>query len=228
MNLATYVHRPRSSPPRSVLAQPNGTLWISDGRGGVTRVDLNGDQQSSGRTRGEPNGLAMAEDGTIYVANIGTGTIQKMHPDGRAEELSYRSRWCQTYKSPGFSSAWSPRDRHLMAGSTCEPAGGPMMPPCPDDPVKWKRGAVGTSSRTPAASRESISMCRDVARYLALCPVRTKVESFGAVYGLARTAIWVSTRTQLHSRTWVMTMGSRTGAVAPGEIVASSTACPRI
>lgn len=29
----------------------------------------------------------MADDGTIIVANIGTGTIQKLHPDGRAEEF---------------------------------------------------------------------------------------------------------------------------------------------
>jgi gluconolactonase len=36
---------------------------------------------------GEPNGLAMAEDGSIYVANIGTGTIQRLHPDGRTEEF---------------------------------------------------------------------------------------------------------------------------------------------
>jgi len=73
--------------PESVLAQPNGTLWVSDGRGGVTRIDPNGSQQFLGGLGGEPNGLAMAEDGTIYVANIGTGTIQKMHPDGRAEEF---------------------------------------------------------------------------------------------------------------------------------------------
>ena len=25
--------------PESVLAKPNGTLWVSDGKGGVTRID---------------------------------------------------------------------------------------------------------------------------------------------------------------------------------------------
>jgi gluconolactonase len=73
--------------PESVLAQPNGTLWTSDGRGGITRIDPDGQQQFFGGLGGEPNGLAMDDDGTIYVANIGTGTIQKLHPDGHTEEF---------------------------------------------------------------------------------------------------------------------------------------------
>lgn len=73
--------------PESILALPNGTLWVSDGRGGLTRIDPDGQQHFFGGLGGEPNGLAMADDGTIYVANIGTGTIQKFHPDGRTEEF---------------------------------------------------------------------------------------------------------------------------------------------
>ena len=34
--------------PESVLAQPNGTLWTSDGRGGVTRINPDGSQQFIG------------------------------------------------------------------------------------------------------------------------------------------------------------------------------------
>jgi gluconolactonase len=73
--------------PESILAQRDGTLWTSDGRGGVTRIDPDGQQHFLGGLGGEPNGLAMAEDGSIYVANIGTGTIQRLHPDGRTEEF---------------------------------------------------------------------------------------------------------------------------------------------
>lgn len=73
--------------PESIIAQPNGTLWVSDGRGGVTRIDPDGQQEFIGGLGGEPNGLAMMDDGSILVANIGTGTIQKLHPDGRAEEF---------------------------------------------------------------------------------------------------------------------------------------------
>ena len=73
--------------PESVLAQPDGTLWTSDGRGGVTRINPDGSQQFIGGMGGEPNGLAMAADGSLYVANIGTGTIQRLRPDGQVEEF---------------------------------------------------------------------------------------------------------------------------------------------
>ena len=75
--------------PECVLAQPNGMLWTSDGRGGITRIDPDGQQQFFGGLGGEPNGLAMADDCSIYVANISTGTIQKLHPDGRTEEFLF-------------------------------------------------------------------------------------------------------------------------------------------
>jgi gluconolactonase len=52
--------------PESVLAQSNGTLWTSDGRGGVTRINPDGSQQFLGGLGGnEPNGLAMADDGSL-------------------------------------------------------------------------------------------------------------------------------------------------------------------
>jgi gluconolactonase len=51
--------------PESILAKPNGTLWVSDGRGGVTRIDPDGQQTFLGGLGGEPNGLAMADDGSI-------------------------------------------------------------------------------------------------------------------------------------------------------------------
>ena len=73
--------------PESIIAKPTGTLWVSDGRGGITRIDPNREQHFLGGLGGEPNGIAMIDDGTIIVANIGTGTIQKLHPDGRVEEF---------------------------------------------------------------------------------------------------------------------------------------------
>ena len=74
--------------PESVLAQPNGTLWTSDGRGGVTRINPDGSQQFLGGLGGnEPNGLAMTDDGSLIVANLGLGKVQKLHPDGHVEDL---------------------------------------------------------------------------------------------------------------------------------------------
>ncbi len=73
--------------PESIIAQPNGALWTSDGRGGVTHINPDGTQQFLSGLGGEPNGLAMADDGSLLVANIGVGTIQKLYPDGRTETI---------------------------------------------------------------------------------------------------------------------------------------------
>src|SRR6266581_8075938 len=48
--------------PESILAKPNGTLWVSDGRGGVTRIDPDGQQTFLGGRRVIPNKIAMADD----------------------------------------------------------------------------------------------------------------------------------------------------------------------
>lgn len=73
--------------PESVLAQSDGTLWVSDGRGGITHINPDGSQHFLGGAGGEPNGLAITADGSILIANIGLGIIQKMHPDGRVEDF---------------------------------------------------------------------------------------------------------------------------------------------
>lgn len=73
--------------PESIIARPDGTLLVSDGRGGITRIDPDGSQQFIGGLGGEPNGLALLDDGSILIANIAVGGIQKLHPDGRVEEF---------------------------------------------------------------------------------------------------------------------------------------------
>ena len=73
--------------PESIIAQPNGTLLVSDGRGGITRIEPDGRQDFLGGLGGEPNGIALMDDGSILVANIAIGGIQKLHPDGRVEDF---------------------------------------------------------------------------------------------------------------------------------------------
>ncbi len=74
--------------PESVLAQPDGTLWTSDGRGGVTRINPNGSQQFvDGLGGNEPNGLAMTDDGSLIIANLGQSKVQKLHTNGQVEDL---------------------------------------------------------------------------------------------------------------------------------------------
>ncbi|MCL4797943.1 MAG: SMP-30/gluconolactonase/LRE family protein [Burkholderiales bacterium] len=90
--------------PECILAEPDGTLWAADARGGVMRIDPDGTQmlvaqQSNARfgatgdfearfTQGTlPNGLAFAANGDFLIANFGTDALEVMTRDGRSRTL---------------------------------------------------------------------------------------------------------------------------------------------
>ena len=73
------------SRPECIIAMPDGTLWISDNRGGVTRRTADGAQTIIGRIGGDPNGLAMDRQGCLHIANIGDGKLYRLQPDGSHE-----------------------------------------------------------------------------------------------------------------------------------------------
>jgi sugar lactone lactonase YvrE len=90
--------------PECVLAEPDGTLWSADARGGVMRIDPDGTQrliaqtvvQASGDAGSVaryilegtlPNGLAFDADGNFVIANFGTDAIERMSRDGHSETL---------------------------------------------------------------------------------------------------------------------------------------------
>ena len=90
--------------PECILAEPEGTLWSADARGGVVRMSPEGSQkiitQSFGSvfekavdeesrfTEGTlPNGLAFAENGDILISNFGTDVLEVMSRDGQTRLL---------------------------------------------------------------------------------------------------------------------------------------------
>jgi sugar lactone lactonase YvrE len=91
--------------PECILAEPDGTLWSADGRGGVMRIAPDGAQelilQSTAarnaassfedryvNTMGSlPNGLAFDADGNFLVANFGTDALELTGRDGRTRTL---------------------------------------------------------------------------------------------------------------------------------------------
>lgn len=95
------------SRPECILAEADGSLWTADGRGGVMRIDANGQQtlivQKDENGTGEapavsdtqqlvlgktlPNGLAFDRDGNIVIANFGTDAIELMTRDGHSRTL---------------------------------------------------------------------------------------------------------------------------------------------
>lgn len=95
--------------PECILAEPDGTLWAADARGGVTRIAPDGSQRFIGQradarfvqarddtseafeakfTQGTlPNGLAFAANGDILIANFGTDLLEVMTRDGHTRTL---------------------------------------------------------------------------------------------------------------------------------------------
>ncbi|MAF46934.1 MAG: gluconolactonase, partial [Rhodospirillaceae bacterium] len=90
--------------PECILAEPDGTLWSADARGGVVRIGADGSQkiitQSSAEafsgaddeatrfTEGTlPNGLAFGPGGEIYISNFGTDVLEVMDRSGETRLL---------------------------------------------------------------------------------------------------------------------------------------------
>jgi len=90
--------------PECILAEPDGTLWSADARGGVVNISPDGSQKiitqtfdgsfirasddASRFTEGTlPNGLAFAENGDILISNFGTDVLELMSRDGQTRLL---------------------------------------------------------------------------------------------------------------------------------------------
>ena len=90
--------------PECILAEPDGTLWSADARGGVVRISPDGEQEVVSQsfesvfkeatdeanrfTEGTlPNGLAFAENGDILISNFGTDVLEVMSRDGKTRLL---------------------------------------------------------------------------------------------------------------------------------------------
>ncbi|WDS35046.1 SMP-30/gluconolactonase/LRE family protein [Pseudoxanthomonas sp.] len=87
--------------PECILAEADGTLWTADARGGVMRINPDGQQhliaQHEAGNDGSaedlilgktlPNGIAFDRNGDILIANFGTDAIELMTRDGQSRTL---------------------------------------------------------------------------------------------------------------------------------------------
>ena len=73
------------SRPECIVAESDGTLWVSDNRAALTRIAPDGAQARIGTMRGAPNGFAMESDGSFLVANIEHGRFYRQERGGRHE-----------------------------------------------------------------------------------------------------------------------------------------------
>ena len=90
--------------PECILAEPDGSLWSADARGGVVHIRPDGSQQivtqsertdfaeaadeAARFTEGTlPNGLAFARNGDIMISNFGTDRLEIMKRTGETQVL---------------------------------------------------------------------------------------------------------------------------------------------
>ena len=91
--------------PECILAEPDGSLWAADARGGVVHLDPDGGQRIISQRISEhfacagseasrylegtlPNGLAFTEGGEILIANFGTDRLEVMTRGGESRVLA--------------------------------------------------------------------------------------------------------------------------------------------
>ena len=138
--------------PECILAEPDGTLWTADARGGVMRIAPDGSQSlvaqeidtsfSDSRSAARytmngtlPNGLAFDRGGDILIANFGTDAIERMTRDGRSTTLFTEiegGRWA----------------RRTSCSSTPATGSGSRSPPCssPGHALSTRRRPTATSA----------------------------------------------------------------------------------
>ncbi|EIZ78333.1 smp-30 gluconolaconase lre domain protein [Novosphingobium sp. Rr 2-17] len=70
--------------PECVLVSRNDEVFVSDARGGVSRLEANGTSVHLPCPGGTTNGVAQDRDGSLILAGIDTGQVHRLHPDGYA------------------------------------------------------------------------------------------------------------------------------------------------
>jgi sugar lactone lactonase YvrE len=119
------------SRPECVIAERDGTIWVSDNRGGITRITPAGEQTLVGRIDGDPNGIAMERSGNFLIANIGDGTLYRLRPD-ESHEVVLDTLEGRRLGAVNFVMI-DPQDRIWVTVSTrTEPRSRAIAEPCPD------------------------------------------------------------------------------------------------
>src|SRR5262249_8822055 len=78
--------------PECVVGTPEGDLFVSDWRGGVTAIAPSGMQESwiaaPGQFELKPNGIAPADDGSFFIAHLGeTGGVWRLDRRGQVSPV---------------------------------------------------------------------------------------------------------------------------------------------
>jgi len=102
--------------PEGVMAADDGTVYASDGRGCCSRTSQGGQTIFFGDLGGIPNGICLDKEGNCLVANIGSGRLQSLSPQGTPKVLMTEADG-KRMSTPNFPFIDS-RDRIWVSNST--------------------------------------------------------------------------------------------------------------
>lgn len=74
--------------PRGLAFDPAGNVYVSEVNGGVRRIEHGGASTTVAADVNQPHGLAVAADGSVFVADTGNGRIRRVAPDGTATTVA--------------------------------------------------------------------------------------------------------------------------------------------
>jgi len=102
--------------PEGVMALTDGTVVTADARGCCGRIHPDGTTAFYGDVGGVPNGICLDRQGNCIIANIGSGRVQSLAPDGIHTDL-FSEADGRPVNSPNFPFIDS-RNRLWVSNST--------------------------------------------------------------------------------------------------------------
>jgi sugar lactone lactonase YvrE len=126
--------------PEGVMAADDGTVYASDGRGCCSRTPRGGQTVFFGDLGGVPNGICLDREGNCLVANIGSGRLQSLSPQGEPKILMTEAGGKRMY-TPNFPFIDS-QDRIWVSNSTAhEDLNAALQRVIPDGSIVLIQGA---------------------------------------------------------------------------------------
>ena len=122
------------------MAADDGTVYASDGRGCCSRTPRGGETVFFGDLGGVPNGICLDRQGNCLVANIGSGRLQSLSPQGEPKILMTEAGGKRMY-TPNFPFIDS-QDRIWVSNSTAhEDLNAALQRVIPDGSIVLIQGA---------------------------------------------------------------------------------------
>ncbi|OZI17381.1 hypothetical protein CAL18_14715 [Bordetella genomosp. 7] len=126
--------------PESVLALPDGSIVVSDRRALACHISPDGTQALMGGRHGLPNGLALLNESTLVIADIGHRTVFALSADGNESTLHATLADGSRLGAANFPLVGPDGALWLSVSTTSDDLGEAINQPRPDGQLLRSRG----------------------------------------------------------------------------------------